>query len=488
MTPPTNSDSMLSSKVLKGSVVDPSLLSDGILTTIGTRAGASAFLPFGVEVTWTADVLERIHKTWEGGRVGANHTPEKDFGEILDVQFDGENAFFTLFVDEELRSHLAKNLDSVGVSIEAADPEVNERGEIIDAEGTGISFIFFPNTAACTPGDGCEILGSVPKELMKGIPDDLLLLAHGENLVDIIAEANTYDCGCDGGDECDCHSGEKLFDAAKLTTKQRKKLPGSSFCGPDRSFPSQDAAHVRNGMARLGVYKGEGKSGIARCLANKAKKVGVEVSDDFKKKYGISGANLGEPTSTTHEATIMSDDDVTSTDDQFKSLLTELKSIREDNKELVDSIKAQEKEGKEGKEGKETKTWSGLSTDEKVETLKRLEDSLKEMKEENDQLKTFKEEREKAEKSVALVELANFGIEEVSKYEKFDTEDIHMLINDLKLVAQKITANIETDSGAKVETAVLEGDTKAIVADLKKKWDSMLGWNPVPDKKRPEVR
>ena len=32
---------------------------------------------------------------------------------------------------------------------------------------------------------------------------------------------------------------------AKLSTKQRKKLPASTFAGPDRSFPIPDKKHAR---------------------------------------------------------------------------------------------------------------------------------------------------------------------------------------------------------------------------------------------------
>lgn len=37
---------------------------------------------------------------------------------------------------------------------------------------------------------------------------------------------------------------------AKLTTKQRKKLPKSEFAGPDRSFPVPDKSHAANAKAR----------------------------------------------------------------------------------------------------------------------------------------------------------------------------------------------------------------------------------------------
>jgi hypothetical protein len=37
---------------------------------------------------------------------------------------------------------------------------------------------------------------------------------------------------------------------AKLTTAQRKKMPASSFAGPDRSYPVNDKAHAANAKAR----------------------------------------------------------------------------------------------------------------------------------------------------------------------------------------------------------------------------------------------
>ena len=38
---------------------------------------------------------------------------------------------------------------------------------------------------------------------------------------------------------------------AKLTTKERNALPVSSFAGPDRSFPIQDAEHGRKALQLL---------------------------------------------------------------------------------------------------------------------------------------------------------------------------------------------------------------------------------------------
>jgi len=42
---------------------------------------------------------------------------------------------------------------------------------------------------------------------------------------------------------------------AKLSTAQRKKLSGSTFCGPGRSFPVPDCAHVTAARRLIGRAK-----------------------------------------------------------------------------------------------------------------------------------------------------------------------------------------------------------------------------------------
>ena len=41
---------------------------------------------------------------------------------------------------------------------------------------------------------------------------------------------------------------------AKLTAKRRNALPGSSFAGPGRSYPIEDASHARNALARVSQF------------------------------------------------------------------------------------------------------------------------------------------------------------------------------------------------------------------------------------------
>jgi hypothetical protein len=70
------------------------------------------------------------------------------------------------------------------------------------------------------------------------------------------------------------------IEEAKLTYAERKALPASAFCGPNRSYPAHDAAHVRNALARLHFVKSPAiKARIMACLRRRAKKFGVEISE-----------------------------------------------------------------------------------------------------------------------------------------------------------------------------------------------------------------
>lgn len=73
------------------------------------------------------------------------------------------------------------------------------------------------------------------------------------------------------------------FEEAVLSYKARENLPDSVFCGPNRSYPAQDAAHVRNGIARLSQFghrlPSKTRASILNCLKSRAKKYNIEVSE-----------------------------------------------------------------------------------------------------------------------------------------------------------------------------------------------------------------
>lgn len=70
---------------------------------------------------------------------------------------------------------------------------------------------------------------------------------------------------------------------AQLTYQQREDLPKEAFCGPGRSYPAHDAAHVKAGLQRLSQFGGKLapkiRGRILGCLKSRAKKYGIEVSE-----------------------------------------------------------------------------------------------------------------------------------------------------------------------------------------------------------------
>jgi hypothetical protein len=75
-----------------------------------------------------------------------------------------------------------------------------------------------------------------------------------------------------------------LEQAKKLTTKDRKKLKSSTFCGPGRSFPVPDCKHVAVAKTYLGrsKFSKSTKQKIAACINRKAKQLGCTTSKKAK--------------------------------------------------------------------------------------------------------------------------------------------------------------------------------------------------------------
>lgn len=85
----------------------------------------------------------------------------------------------------------------------------------------------------------------------------------------------------------------KAMEVAKpLTTKQRKKMKKSTFCGPGRSFPVNDCKHVGVAKAYLGRsnFPASTKKKIAACINRKAKQLGCTPG---KKAKAVKYVELG---------------------------------------------------------------------------------------------------------------------------------------------------------------------------------------------------
>lgn len=93
---------------------------------------------------------------------------------------------------------------------------------------------------------------------------------------------------------------EKAYDVMGkvLTTKTRKALPDSVFCGPGRSFPCQDCAHVRAAKVYLkrSHFSSSTQKKIAACINRKAKALGCPGTKPAKAKGAIDDelANIME--------------------------------------------------------------------------------------------------------------------------------------------------------------------------------------------------
>jgi len=84
---------------------------------------------------------------------------------------------------------------------------------------------------------------------------------------------------------------------AVLSYKARQKLPSKAFCDPKkRAYPAHDAKHVKAGLQRLSQFAKSMSPArrirIFNCLSKRAKKYGIEISDDVRKK--LRGKKVSE--------------------------------------------------------------------------------------------------------------------------------------------------------------------------------------------------
>jgi len=125
----------------------------------------------------------------------------------------------------------------------------------------------------------------------------------------------------------------KALEVAKpLTTKQRKKMKKSTFCGPGRSFPVNDCKHVGVAKAYLkrSKFSASTKKKIAACINRKAKQLGCTPGKKAKAGEGPHYPKYIELS--TEEKQLYSSDVFAAT----KKLVEQ--SIKEPNMELFDVI------------------------------------------------------------------------------------------------------------------------------------------------------
>jgi hypothetical protein len=150
---------------------------------------------------------------------------------------------------------------------------------------------------------------------------------------------------------------------AELSTEARNELPDSAFCGPERSFPIPDCAHVTAAKRLIGRYKGSDatKAKIMACVNKKAETMKCDSSEDAN-SLKAELADLQEKYNTL--------------EDKFKELL-ELVVIKSkknnDSIEIEDNVIVNDK--KETILDKEIENPSNHANEEVIEN-KKQEDSL----------------------------------------------------------------------------------------------------------------
>jgi hypothetical protein len=125
--------------------------------------------------------------------------------------------------------------------------------------------------------------------------------------------------------------GALISQDAALSAEEREKLPDSAFCGPNRSFPVNDCAHVTAAMRMISKYKAsdEVKGKIMSCIRSKSSKMGCDKSKDhldLEEKFDILQKQYEE------------------LEDKFKTVLESIiannskKTQKEVEKEITDKV------------------------------------------------------------------------------------------------------------------------------------------------------
>ncbi len=164
---------------------------------------------------------------------------------------------------------------------------------------------------------------------------------------------------------------EMGFADAKLTSEQRKALPGSVFCGSGRSFPANDCAHVLAGKRLLGraSLSSSAKARVLSCLNRKGKTLGCEdTTDSTVTKDSFSPQQVYEKMDN------MSDYDIIDFANDF------LAKLSERDLDVLDLINLQKFSDKKSNDSQSVMIQLKELENEKKELLSQVDSLLKEAK------------------------------------------------------------------------------------------------------------
>lgn len=221
------------------------LLDDGIVEIVATKEGARAYTSDGLCLTWPKSTLLNGANTWIDGTVSINHKLSHIHGTIVDSWMDEPSGVrMVLHVDDLIAKYIpyAKEL-GLGVSIEAGEIAYDEKTlEIISFKGTGVTFVFPPETPACSPDEGCVVLATEATPEINTVADKDL--TNSVNTVSATEEVAPTSVDATQGEKMtEISANEKaLADKLAATEKEVAEL---------RAFREAKMAEERDGVLKV---------------------------------------------------------------------------------------------------------------------------------------------------------------------------------------------------------------------------------------------
>lgn len=143
-------------KTIQSSLTDSPKIDNGVWITI-VKDGTMAFNNVGKKFILTKSALDQDWSTWKNATVSINHT-FKETGKFSEVKRQGE---FVLGKPEGLTPEAIEVINSTafrGVSQESIPKEVDEQGNVLRLQGTGVTLMIYPEVPACPREAGCGLV------------------------------------------------------------------------------------------------------------------------------------------------------------------------------------------------------------------------------------------------------------------------------------------------------------------------------------------
>lgn len=265
----------------------------------------------------------------------------------------------------------------------------------------------------------------------------------------------------DLGDALDLEVGD-----AKLSTKKRKSLASSTFCGPNRSFPVPDCAHVTAARRLIGRAKGlssGAKSRILSCVSRKAKSMGCDSKSksDAENNEQLSVADVfAYWVADVEQAAVFEDNLIAKTEEfevlveQHKAMTTTLEDFTEKNKTLKQSNEDLQKELNDVKAEKERllEQNASLITEKHRSLAERLVDMRITLRK-PDMRDVFTATSSEDRKQLRDEKVEEFSKREVSALE-YAINDLAVEVNDVGKPTEVVDSKAEVNDGTNGEFTV----------------------------------